>query len=138
LTIPVLAWLDAQPKPGQFLLQHDQRPRRLGFVPADDHQIVREADEPPQPAVASFPLPVKPVQVDVREQGRDDPTLGCAGVGAQQLLPDQDPGSEQRPDRLEDLAVDHPLGERAEQEIVVDLVERSPVLLPVSRTCRRR
>ncbi len=88
---PSLGWLDAQPEPGEFLLQHDERPFRLGLVPADDHEIIRVADEPPQPAVTPFPLPVEPVEVDVGEQGRDDPALRCAGVGGQQLFPDEHP-----------------------------------------------
>lgn len=51
---PGLGWLDAQPEPGEFTLQHDERPFRLGLVTADDHKIIGVADEPSQPAMASF------------------------------------------------------------------------------------
>ena len=55
---PGLGWRDGQVEPVEFLVQHGECLFCLGFVTADDYQIVGVADEPPQPSVVCLPGPV--------------------------------------------------------------------------------
>ena len=70
---PRLGLLGLKAQLGQHLPQ--RRKRRLGLCPrpAHRHQIVCVADQ--NPVTALRPAPVKPVQVDVAQQRRDDAAL---------------------------------------------------------------
>jgi hypothetical protein len=74
---PGLGVLELKPKLRQDRPQ--RRKRRLGLRtrPAHHHQIVRETHQNATPALR--PLPVKPVQVDVAQAGRDHPALRRSG-----------------------------------------------------------
>ena len=69
-----------------------------------------------------------------------DATLRSAGVGVLEVrrLRSRMPGLEERLHQRQHALVADPTAHPVHQGGVVDGVERSPVLLPVSRTCRRR
>lgn len=65
--------LGRQTELGQDEPEHGERPLRLGPIPPHHHQIVGAAHE--HTAAARLTGWVGPVQLEVREQGRDDPAL---------------------------------------------------------------
>src|SRR6476646_4327259 len=74
---PGLGVLELEPKLAKDLPQ--RRERRLALRPRLAHrqQIIREPDKNPVPALR--PLPVKPMQVDVAQAGRDHTALRGSG-----------------------------------------------------------
>jgi hypothetical protein len=74
----------------------------------------------------------------VAEQGREDRPLRRAGVVVpQSAILTEDARLEERLDQRQNAFVPDPSAHAVQQGRVVDLVERSPVLLPVSRTFLR-
>ena len=88
---------------------------------AHHHQIIGEADQDSHPA--GLPSPVQPVQVDIAEQGRDNPTLGSPGNCAPDHAVFHHPGAQNRPQELEDVTVTYPFLDRRDQPVVRDRLE---------------
>ena len=74
---PGLGVLELEPKLAQDLPQRQKRRVGLRPCPAHRQQIIREPDQNPVPALR--PLPVKPMQVDVAQAGRNHTALRGSG-----------------------------------------------------------
>jgi hypothetical protein len=70
---PRLVRLELKPKLGQDRRQRGKRAPGLPLGVAQRQQIIGVADQHPAPARP--PFPIKPVQVDVAQDGRDHPAL---------------------------------------------------------------
>jgi hypothetical protein len=118
---PGLGVLELEPKLAQDLPQ--RRERRFGFRPRSAHcqQIVRETDKNPVPALR--PLPVKPMQIDVAQAGRNYPALRGAGHVAHDRPVLHHPRAQHRAQELQHMAVRDPLLDRRHQPRVRDRPE---------------
>jgi hypothetical protein len=74
------------------------------------------------------------VQVDVRQQGRDDGPLGRAFGTDAQFSVFQDPGPEPLAHQPEDALVADPVLQETDQPLVADRVEGPPDRLPTTST----
>ena len=108
----------------------------LGLLPGhtEHHVVVGVADE--CASALALPGPVEGVQVDVGEEGRDDPSLGSPGDRLGDHPVDQHPCAQPLPQQLEHPSVRHPLLDQREKLLVVDLPERVGDILPTSRNFR--
>ena len=118
---PRLRLLRLKPKLREECPERGKRAPGLRLRPAHHHEIVGVADKDTVPA--RLPVAVEPVQVDVAEQGRDDPALRRAADLAPHRSLLHDPGTQERAQELEDVAVDDPLLHRLHQPLVRDRLE---------------
>jgi hypothetical protein len=81
------------------------------------------------------PRLVQAVQVDVGQQGRDDPALWRSRLRMEQPFLGQDIGAEPAGEKLQQPSIAHPLPYEGEQLGVIEMIEGRHDTLPTSR-CR--
>ena len=74
------------------------------------------------------------MQVDVGEDGAGNAPLRGPDERAPRLLPPQVARPECFPDQADEAVVRDPLTEQGDQDVVIDLVERSRILIPLLKT----
>ena len=77
--------MQRQPDAGQLLPRPFQRARRLFGGAALDHEVIRVAGQPPDKRLLGLLRLIETVQVDVRQQRRQDAALGAPLVGVVKL-----------------------------------------------------
>ena len=115
----------------QPLGQHPKEPLRLRLVSECADKIIRIPNPQRIPITAGLHDPLEPevervVQVDVRQDWRDDAPLRGPGVGVNDLaVRVQDAGFEPFSNQVEEGAVVNPLPEHVQQPVVVHVVEEA-------------
>jgi hypothetical protein len=110
---PCLGVLEPEPQ-----LREDRPQRRKGALGlrlalAQHDHVVRVPHQNPVPALR--PLPVKPMQIDVAQAGRDHPALRGPSAGTPDRPILHHPGAQHRAQELEGVTVDDPLLDRRHQ-----------------------
>src|SRR3546814_3499621 len=63
------------------------------------------------------------MEIDIGEQGRDNPALWCAAIGPLELPVVHAPGLEHCPDQTDEHRIIDSPGQKAKQDVMVDVVE---------------
>src|SRR3546814_9806762 len=66
---------------------------------------------------------VQLMEIDIGEQGRDNPALWCAAIGPLELPVVHAPGLEHCPDQTDEHRIIDSPGQKAKQDVMVDVVE---------------
>src|SRR5882672_5599462 len=101
----------------------------LGF--GQDHEVVGVAHEAKAGVVE---CPIEAVESNVGEKGGNDTPLRCAQVGGPEDAVLHDSGPEKLFDEKEDVTVSDQLADAVHNDVVRDVVERYPMLIPRSTT----